>query len=140
MLNKISTCYRKVASSLLLFFMDFPQLVAPKITYRNLCAPCAIYLLQWVSICLFSIPARPNFCQLEVPIGKRQKTIAYLQLREYQKDLRYRLHHHLSKFDWSVFLISKPSTYLFFFSFWRLHKWLGFLSRTYIIAIHKIMI
>ena len=39
--------------------------------------------------------------------------LTYLQLREYQKDLIYRLHHRLSKFDRSVFLILKPIYYFF---------------------------
>ena len=38
-----------------------------------------------------------------------------LQLREYQKDLEYRLHHRLSKFVMSVFLILKPISYFFCF-------------------------
>ena len=133
-LNRISTYYRKVTSSLPLFFMDFPFLAAPKITYRNLCAPCAGYLLQWVSICLFFIPGRPQFCQLEVPTHKMQKNIAYLHLREYQKDLEYRLHGNLSKFDRSVFLISKPSTYIYFLVL----IWLGFCLET--MGVHQIII
>ena len=40
-------------------------------------------------------------------------------------DLEYRLHHCLSKFDRSVFLILKPISYFLAF------KWLGFLSRNY---------
>ena len=36
-----------------------------------------------------------------------------VQLREYQKDLECRLHHRLSKFDRSVFLILKPISYSF---------------------------
>ena len=36
-----------------------------------------------------------------------------VQLKEYQKDLEYRLHHRLSKFDRSVFLILKPISYFF---------------------------
>ena len=44
-------------------------------------------------------------------------TTWFLQLREYQKDLEYRLHHRLSKFDRSVFLISKPISYFF----WRVY-------------------
>ena len=36
-----------------------------------------------------------------------------LQLREYQKDLEYRLHHHLLKFERSVFVILKPISYFF---------------------------
>ena len=39
--------------------------------------------------------------------------------------MEYRLHHRLSKFDWSVFLNLKPISY--FLSF----IWLGFLSRIY---------
>ena len=37
----------------------------------------------------------------------------YVQLREYEKDLEYRLHHRLSKFDGSEFLILKPICYFF---------------------------
>ena len=43
-------------------------------------------------------------------------TTWFLQLREYQKDLEYRLHHRVSKFDRSVYLISKPISY-----FWGIY-------------------
>ena len=47
----------------------------------------------------------------------------FIQLREYQKDFEYRLHHYLSKFDRSVFLILKPISYFLAFI------WLGFLPK-----------
>ena len=53
----------------------------------------------------------------------RQRKVA-VQLREHWKDLEYRLHHNLSKFDWSVFLILKPISYLLFIC-------LDFLFRNY---------
>ena len=36
-----------------------------------------------------------------------------VKLKEYKEDLEYRLHHRLSKFDRSVFLILKPIPYFF---------------------------
>ena len=49
-----------------------------------------------------------------------------IQLGEYQKDLEYRLHHRLSKFYRSVFLILKPIS-----NFFRPLYGLVFLSRNY---------
>ena len=37
----------------------------------------------------------------------------HVQLREYKKNLEYRLNHRLSKFDRSVFLILKSISYFF---------------------------
>ena len=48
-----------------------------------------------------------------------------VKLKEYKEDLEYRLHHRLSKFDRSVFLILRPISYFFVFI------WLAFLSRNY---------
>ena len=55
-------------------------------------------------------------------LGSKYEII--LQLREYQKDLEYRLHHHQSKFDRSVFLILEPISYFLAFI------WLFFLETT----------
>ena len=46
-----------------------------------------------------------------------EKATKILQLREYQKDLEYRLHHRLSKFDGSVFLILKSISYFLEFTY-----------------------
>ena len=54
-------------------------------------------------------------------IGKKgSENFRFLQLREYWKDVEYRLHHRLTKFDWSVFLNLKPISYFLAFI------WLGF--------------
>ena len=69
-----------------------------------------------------------GFCKtvIEAEMPAYDLSLQMLQLKEYQKDLEYRLHHRLSKFDRSVFLILKP-IYYFFLAF----IWLGFLSRNY---------
>ena len=42
--------------------------------------------------------------------------------REYQKDVEFRLHHCLSKFDWSVFLNLKPFFFICVYMAWYLRK------------------
>ena len=52
-----------------------------------------------------------------------QSAMYYVQLREYYKNVEFRLHHRLSKFDWSVFLNLKPISYFFvIFMAWFLSK------------------
>ena len=57
-----------------------------------------------------------------------------LQLRKHQKDLEYRLHHCLSKFHSSIFLISKPISYLF----WLLYGLVFFYLET--TGVHQMMV
>ena len=77
---------------------------------------------------LLSLYPGKSTLSLENNLAKNQSYLLCLalQLREYKKDLEYRLHHRWSKFDRSVFLILKPISYYF----WRLYG-LVFLSRNY---------
>ena len=69
------------------WFMDYSQTTV-------------IWVLTWLRIA--------NYIHTKKEFGTWKKILLreiHLQLREYWKDLEYRLHHRLSKFDRSVFLI-----------------------------------
>ena len=58
------------------------------------------------------VPRSPRNCNYNLfsflPFIFTFKHACKVQLREYQKDMEYRLHHCYSKFDWSVFLKIEP--------------------------------
>ena len=89
----------------------------------------SVSLLQFVQVFFFETDVIAFFFPYK-PIALFQNfqhvlLFSPIQLRKHLKDLEYRLHHRLSKFDRSVFLTLKPISYFLVLI------WLGFLFRTH---------
>ena len=99
-------------------------------------APTYIYLMQNSSTYRAQKEGPPlGAISMDLTVCSTYDNLApyNIQLREYQKDLKYRLHLRLSKFDRSVFLNLKPIS-----CFFGIYMALSFYLET--IAVRQIMI